>query len=214
MPSSILRSIRMSRIIGIALIGAIALLACNDTETVEQESFGMTEKFQVSKKTGLKEGSFEKFNPDGNLFEKANYQEDVLEGERVIYHANGNAEIEETYSAGILDGPYKAWYDDASIELEGQYEEGVMTGVWKRYYRNGQVMEEVTFADNLENGPFIEYHENGNLKAEGQYKGGDREQGLLKLYDENGELYKKMECNDGICHTTWTRPGYEQEGNE
>jgi len=204
----------MLRTIGFVLICTLALAACNNTESVEQESFGMTERFEVNKKTGLKDGDFEKFNPEGALFEKANYKDDILQGERVIYHPTGNIEIKETYVDGILDGPFMTYYQDASIELDGQYSGGVMTGKWKRYYKNGELMEEVTFADNLENGPFVEYHENGNLKAEGQYKSGDREQGLLKLYDENGDLYKKMECDDGICQTTWTRPGYESEGNE
>jgi antitoxin component YwqK of YwqJK toxin-antitoxin module len=204
----------MHRNIGLAILVVFALVSCTDTETVEREEFGMTEKYQVSKKTGLKQGVFEKFNSNGSLFEKAHYEKDTLQGKRLIYHPSGNQEIEEYYVDGVLDGPFKTWYEDSALELEGQYADGVMTGKWKRYYKNGGVMEEVTFADNLENGPFVEYHENGNLKAEGHYRNGDREQGLLKLYDENGELYKTMECDDGICRTTWTRPGYEEEGND
>ncbi|MCB9272045.1 MAG: hypothetical protein H6561_21145 [Lewinellaceae bacterium] len=78
-----------------------------------------------------------------------------------------------------------------------------MSGVWKRYYQGGQLMEEVAFSGNKENGPFKEYYENGNIKAEGSYLNGPKEDGELKLYDEQGTLVKKMECSDGVCHTTW-----------
>ena len=215
MPRTFRRSISMSRTYAVLCIAAIVLLvACQQTQTVEEENFGMTERYEVHKKTGLKHGKFERFDPEGNLFERANYSQDTLQGERTLFYASGTPEIVEKYDAGILDGSFITYYENGEIELEGQYDSGVMYGVWKRYYESSQLMEEVTFADNMENGPFVEYHENGKLKAEGQYKGGDREQGLLKLYDENGELYKTMECDDGICHTTWSREEEEMQGDE
>ncbi len=51
--------------------------------------------------------------------------------------------------------------------------------------------------------PLSEYHPNGQLKAEGYYKNGDKEEGLLKLYNETGKLVKTMNCNSGICRTVW-----------
>ncbi|RLD22179.1 MAG: hypothetical protein DRI69_01965 [Bacteroidetes bacterium] len=199
----------------LALAGLVILLAsCNRTETIEQEAFGLLEKYEVDKKTGAKHGVFEKFETDGTRIEHAVYVNDQLHGDRTIFYANGSPEIIEHYESDVLTGSYKAFYQNTQIEIEGKYTEGVMTGIWKRYFENGKLMEEVTFADNLENGPFVEYHDNGKLKAEGQYSGRDREQGVLKLYDEKGELYRRMDCNDGICITTWLRPGYEEQVNE
>jgi antitoxin component YwqK of YwqJK toxin-antitoxin module len=215
MPTTAGRSIPMMRKTLLALSTvAIVLSSCSRTETVEREAFGMLEKYEVDKKTGLKSGVFEKFELDGTLIEHAVYVDDQLHGVRTIYFPNGTPEIVEHYNAGILVGSYMTYFDNAVAEIEGNYTNGVMTGIWKRYFDNGQLMEDVTFADNLENGPFVEYHKNGNLKAEGQYSGGNKEQGLLKLYDENGELYRRMECNNGICHTTWLRPGYEEDADE
>ena len=42
-------------------------------------------------------------------------------------------------------------------------------------------------------------------KAAGNYLAGDNEHGELKLFDENGELIKKMNCNNGLCQTSWTK---------
>jgi antitoxin component YwqK of YwqJK toxin-antitoxin module len=193
---------------------AILFTSCSRTETVEREAFGMVEKYEVDKKTGVKHGVFEKFELDGTLIEHAVYVNDKLQGERTIFYANGSPEIVEHYNAGVIAESYHVYYANSEKEIEGNYADGVMSGIWKRFYENGQLMEEVTFADNMENGPFVEYHKNGNLKAEGQYLGGNKEQGVLKLYDEKGELYRRMECNDGICHTTWLRPGYQEAADE
>ncbi len=192
----------------------IVLSSCSHTERVETEEYGMKVVYYVDTETGAREGLYQKFELNGTLYEEANYVSDTLQGRRTIFFKNGNPEIEENYASGVLNGAYTTYYEEGGKDIEGEYRNGVMEGIWKRHYPSGQIMELVTFADNAENGPFTEYHENGNLKAEGQYAGGNREQGLLKLYDENGELYKKMECDDGICHTTWTRPGYQPDADE
>ena len=196
------------------LLVVLITASCDQTERVEAEEFGMKVVYFVDSKTGSKEGPYEKFEQSGELFESASYEADQLHGIRTLFYPNGSPEIEETYESGTLNGTYRTYYESGEVDIEGSYVDGVMSGIWKRHYKSGQTMESVTFADNAENGPFVEYHENGKLKAEGQYKGGNREQGLLKLYDENGELYKKMECDDGICHTTWTRPGDEPDADE
>ncbi len=204
----------MTRRILIAGLIAATIVGCSNTETVEEDEFGMKVSYRIDSKTGQKQGLYEKFEQDGTLYEQSYFRDDELHGTRTIFYSNGSPEVTEEYEDGVLNGMYSTYYEEGGTDIEGNYEQGVMTGIWKRYYPSGQVMEEVTFANNAENGPFIEYHENGKLKAEGQYQGGNREQGLLKLYDENGELYKKMECDDGICRTTWTRAGYEPDADE
>lgn len=51
----------------------------------------------------------------------------------------------------------------------------------------------------MENGLFIEYYCNGKLVVEGVYKEGDYEYGELKIYNENGELFCMMLCDNGCC---------------
>ena len=199
----------------ILIIGTILLLTgCSQHETVEEEAFGLLERYQVHRKTGLKDGDFRKFQLDGTLIEHARYRDGKLHGERIIYYPSGSQEIVEQYVDGVLDGTFRSYYDGDLLEMEGPYVAGVMVGEWRRYYKNGQLMEVVTFADNEENGPFVEYHENGNLKAEGQYYNGDNEHGLLKLYDEQGVLARRMECDSGICHTIWLRPDLQTTSDE
>ena len=88
----------------------------------------------------------------------------------------------------------------------------------KRFYQNGQVESIGNYINSKKEGPFEVYYENGQLKAKGTYKttetniDGNKEHGLLEMYDEKGELMKTMNCNLGICLTTWKR-GQAEENN-
>ena len=194
-------------------ISALLLLftACKSKmEQVEHvNSYGYTEKYTRDKETYAKEGLYQQFDEENRLIEEAQYENDTLHGMRVIYFEQGDTQIVEHYQRGRFEGAYRTYYEGGALEQEGQYTDNKMTGFWKRYYPNGQLMEKVQFQNNTENGPFIEYYENGKLKAEGDYLEGDNEHGLLKLYDESGELMRKMECERGICRTVWKRGASE-----
>lgn len=153
----------------------------------------------------IRDGVSEKFDAEGNLASRQEYRNGILHGERLIFDGGGQIQVREQYQNGEFEGPYQYYYPSGQVEMEGTYRSNVMVGDWKRYYENGQLREIVHFEDNQENGPFVEYYENGKMKAEGQYYHGDNEHGLLKLYDESGDLYRKMECDSGKCHTIWKR---------
>jgi len=171
-------------------------------EQVEHvDSYGYTERYTRDKESYAKEGLYQKFDEEDRLLEEAQYENDTLHGIRVLYYETGDTQVVEHYRQGRFDGPFRAYYESGQLEIDGQYVDNKMSGFWKRYYKSGQLMEKVSFRNNQENGPFIEYHENGNLKAEGNYLNGDNEHGLLKLYDEQGQLLRKMNCDRGVCRT-------------
>ncbi len=186
---------------------AIDLSGSNSVEPLEkvenEDLYGYIEKYSRRKSDYAKEGLLEKYNQEGILVEKAEYINDTLHGSRIIYSEQGDTQIVETYLMGSFNGPFKAYYENGNIELIGHYRNDTMHGIWKKYYPSGGLMENVTFENNRENGPFVEYYENGKLKAEGEYYKGDNEHGLLRLYNEDGKLIRKMECDKGICKTIW-----------
>ena len=188
------------------LITAVCLSACSSKlETVEStDEYGYIVKYTRSKDDFAKQGLYTRLGKDGKKMEEANYVNDTLHGPRTLFYPNGQAEIIEQYHKGQFAGIFKTFHESGKIKLEGEYINGVMQGQWKGYYESGQLKETVQFESNEENGPFVEYYDNGNLKAEGAYLNGDNEHGELKLYDENGQLNKKMNCKMGVCRTTWT----------
>jgi antitoxin component YwqK of YwqJK toxin-antitoxin module len=191
----------------IILIATFALSSCKSKmEQVENvDSYGYTERYSRDKETFAKEGLYQQYDDKNRLIEEAQYKGDTLHGMRVLYYEQGDTQIVEHYQYGAFDGPYRVYYESGKLQQEGRYANNEMVGEWERYYENGQLMEKVQFENNMENGPFVEYYENGNLKAEGAYLDGDNEHGELKLYDEQGELMRKMNCKKGICRTVWER---------
>lgn len=191
------------------LILLMTCFACQASlEQVEHtDEFGDQLRYQRRTKDYAKEGTFERRSASGQLVEIANYRNDTLHGKRILFYESGDTSSIETYKKGTFSGPYQLFFPDGTVKQAGRYRDNLMVGKWKGYYENGQVKEVVQFENNEENGPFIEYHANGNLKAEGSYLDGDYEHGELKLYDEDGELERTMDCINGRCSTTWSRDG-------
>lgn len=172
--------------------------------TIKDDQGETTEKFKVNEQSE-KHGPYKAYT-NGVLSETSNYINGKLDGERTIFYANGNPEIVETYDKDVIVGAYKTYFENGTLAQIATYENGVMQGELKTYYDSGELKEVVTMEDNQENGPFTEYYKNGKLRWEGEFLNGDNEFGLLKNYNEEGILVKKMMCDSlGVCATIWTQ---------
>lgn len=187
------------------LISMVFLFSCGKRIEKVKEDAGELSKLYFIDKHNRIQGEYLTMFKDGTIMEKANYEDDLLEGERILYNEKGEIEIVEIYKSGILDGPFKTYYSDGTLQFQANYKNGVLEGKTERYYQSGVKMEEVLFVENMEEGPFVEFYENGNKKWEGVYHNGDNELGLLLNYDTEGRLVKKMMCDSmAICQTIWT----------
>ncbi len=192
----------------ISVLAIFLLIGCKPTiETieVEDEAGNVVEKYERRIDNNMRHGLYQMFDENGKIVELSLYQNDTLHGKRTMFYENGQPQYVENYINGKFDDDYSAFYENGQLKLNGKYTNGAMNGEWKGYHENGQLKEIVQFVENEENGPFVEYHPNGKLAAEGTYLNGDNEHGELKLYDENGILNKKMNCEKGVCRTAWTR---------
>ncbi len=190
---------------GVFLLIMVIISSCADKSIVSHYETG--EKQEEYQYTGdsLKHGFYKRYSKGGILLEEANYAEGKLDGERIIYNTKGKKEVSEIYENDVLNGPFKEFYENGKIKFLGTYTDNVLAGTVNVFYPSGKIKEEVQFSDNVEQGPFKEFHENGNIKWEGTYRNGDNEFGLLKEYNINGELIRKMMCDErAICTTTWT----------
>ena len=196
----------LSSVLKFALFILIAL-SCNRVKVIEikNDQGVLIERITTNlRDTGkLKDGFYEKFDELGRLLESANYKDGKLDGERKIYE-KGLLYSLENYKMDLFDGPYKVFYPNGQLQLECQYINNEMSGTLKAYYPGGQLKEIVQMNGSQENGPFEEYYENGKIKAQGSYKNGPNEEGLLNLYDSLGTLIKKMNCKEGICSAIWS----------
>ncbi|MEY3052924.1 MAG: hypothetical protein RLY31_2709 [Bacteroidota bacterium] len=189
-----------------AAVATVVLAACTETEPVEvrDENGILTERYHVRRGTSVRHGRFERFHPEGQLYEESDYQDDTLQGEVRRYFPDGVLQSVETMVDGRFEGPYRKYYPSGQLKLEGVYREDAMDGIWRKYSDTGELAEEVTFAGNAENGPFRIFYRNGRIRYEGTYLGGDNEEGLLLEYDSAGTLVARKICFYGNCGSEWT----------
>ncbi len=187
----------------LCLFFVLSSTSCEERQWLEvHEGDVLLEKFQHLGDS-IRDGIYESYLEDGSLFERSVYAKGKLHGEKKFYFANGQVQSIETVIDDKYNGPFKLFDSTGQILQECVYENDKTIGTLVNYYSNGQVKEKVEFSNGEENGAFVEYFENGNLKAEGFYKNGDYEHGPLKLYDSTGVLIRKMDCEEGVCRTTW-----------
>ena len=193
---------------GIAILVVLLYSSCGDNIIITHYESG--EKHEEYQYTGdsLKHGFYKRYSQGGILQEEANYVEGKLDGERIIYNSKGEKEVSEIYTLDVLNGPLREYHPNGKLKMTCTYTDNVLSGTVNVFYPSGKLKEEVQFENNVEEGPFKEFHENGNLMWEGTYRNGENEFGLLKEYNENGELIRKMMCDErAICTTTWTIDG-------
>jgi antitoxin component YwqK of YwqJK toxin-antitoxin module len=187
----------------------VTFFSCSNLESVEvKEGDIIIESYTRRKSDFAKHGTYTRYSTKGKILEKSEYENNELHGTQEFYYPNGQISELINYKKGVHDGEFKA-YQVAT------YVAGAWEGELKVYYLNGKLKEVLQFERGKEMGPFKEYHKNGNLKTEGTYNGADPdtefalEHNELKKYDENGEHYQTMNCNNGRCSTTWRKEGVE-----
>ncbi|HUR30228.1 MAG TPA: hypothetical protein VMZ69_02285 [Saprospiraceae bacterium] len=192
----------------IIFVLSLAFGACKEelrTKTEIDPDSGFTTVYAVGKDGTTYHGPYTKSDSAGVLLEKGNFQEGELNGFREILFPDGKVKIRERYVNGKMADLYEYYFPNGNLELKGYYVEGAMYGPWKKYDDKGNLLEVVTMVNNEEMGPFVEYSAAGKIQAEGVYLHGPNEDGVLNLYDDDGELYKKMLCDSGVCITTWEK---------
>lgn len=174
---------------------------------ITDEDGNVLELYFMDLETQQKEGEHKSFYSSGKLSSQANYVRDSLDGERRWYYESGQVEAVETFAMGTYEGPYISYFENGVLRQKGQYMDNKANGIWSLYYESGKLKETVTFENNVENGPFEEFNEAGVLTAKGEYLNGDNEHGLLEIFNDEGTLTRKMQCDKGICHTIWSIDG-------
>ena len=195
-------------------IAAVVLLSvfssCQDKVNVTfHESGEKYEEYQYIADS-VKHGIYRRYTSSGRMVETANYKNGVLEGERILYNEeSGVKEISEVYSNGELNGRYITFHPNGEVDMLGVYKDNNLSGMVSFFDSTGELIENVQFLNNFELVPFKEYHDNGNLKWEGtkridRHFGIKKDYGILKEYNEEGVLIRKMSCDEKeICTTIW-----------
>lgn len=154
------------------------------------------------------------YHENGQLKEKSNFKNGLLEGPAKTYHENGQLKENLTFKNGLPDGQYERFHINGQLETVQNFSKGkIIPGVYKFFTKNGIISEEITVINditidyrvfsvdgwlkrkgrsinNKREGFWEEYDKNNTLKERNEYKLGEQD-GQHELFHENGKLKHK-----------------------
>lgn len=138
-----------------------------------------------------KEGVSKRYDTTGVVISEEFYVNDLREGPARYYHPNGQLHKEIPFKAGKEEGRGYEYAPDGRVVALLQYGAGLLR---KR--------EEINRLDamGMRQGPWKEFHPNGKVKWEGSFVD-DRQQGIFKEYDPQGNLKEMVKYDQGQVDT-------------
>tara|TARA_B100000767_G_C19759209_1_gene534366 strand:- start:123 stop:1310 length:1188 start_codon:yes stop_codon:yes gene_type:complete len=151
----------------------------------------------------------------GNLSERKDYKNGLLDGTYGSYYPSGQLSTREIYMSGYKDGMYEMFWENGQLARQGRYKNGKEVGISKYYGENGdlylkrhfnnstsEVELEKTYTNSiltgrfemkngLKNGSYSFYRNNSILKEKGTFLDGYRD-GVIEYFDEKQQLDKEV----------------------
>ena len=151
----------------------------------------------------------------GNLSERKDYKNGLLDGTYDSYYPSGQLSTREIYMSGYKDGMYEMFWENGQLARQGKYKNGKEVGISKYYGENGdlylkrhfnnstsEVELEKTYTNSIltgrfemkngiRNGSYSIYRNNSILKEKGTYLDGYLD-GAIKYFDEKQQLDKEV----------------------
>jgi antitoxin component YwqK of YwqJK toxin-antitoxin module len=123
---------------------------------------------------GIKNGLYEKYYPNGQLYIKANYKNRRLDGLYQKFYQNGKLEFEKNYVDGKFDGPYIQWHDNGNLIAQYTYKNNEYDGSYDVWYGNGQLWKHANYKNRKLDGLYEERTIDGKVFVRYNYVNGVR----------------------------------------
>ena len=189
--------------------------------------------YNVKDERGRRQGEWIRVWPDGKLYYKGNFKDDLPVGTFNFYHESGELMSVLQHTSGGERVFAEHYRPDGSKNAEGLYlrsrtldENGeplrLKHGPWKYYDGAGNLRLLETYANGELNGAYASYSDDGQILEEGSFVTGERD-GAWKTYNEMGielsEINYKSGLFDGATRVYYDsgRPlmmGLYRDGNE
>ncbi len=93
---------------------------------------------------GKKQGKWQYYN----YYEKrlkyiVEYQEDVIEGDVIIFYKSGSVSSKYEYLNGKKQGKYEAFYENGQLHVYANFNQGEFVGEYIEYEKNGEVKKKI-----------------------------------------------------------------------
>lgn len=142
-------------------------------------------------KSGVPEGIFREYSPEGVIINSEVFKDGRKLGEGIMDEK------------GIKEGKWKEFYGDSILRAEGEYKEGQRIGDWSFFYKNGKKEQFGKYGKSEKpEGKWMWFYENGNIWREEFFLNG-LEDGMVTEYDDTGKVISKGEYEGGEKEGFW-----------
>ncbi|MFT4600274.1 MAG: antitoxin component YwqK of YwqJK toxin-antitoxin module [Arenicella sp.] len=132
--------------------------------------------------SGLEDGIWKLYRPDGSLKWEKNYVLGAEDGESHYYFRDSSLHKIESWSMGTLNGKKQEFYPNNSLKKEIMYKDGEWNGKYITYFRDGMVESEQEFKMGKKEGLSRYYYEGGTLLYEESHDNGCRDGETRRFY--------------------------------
>ena len=88
---------------------------------------------------GLIQGSWVGYYPNGQLWDKGDYNDGKPEGIHLLYHENGKLWYKATYKNGIQEGLTVSYRKNGNLKYKGYKKNDKKEGRWITYRQDGSI---------------------------------------------------------------------------
>jgi antitoxin component YwqK of YwqJK toxin-antitoxin module len=147
---------------------------------------------------GLRQGLWQKQQPNGKLMYKGYFKDNKPVGEWKRYHPGGQVKAIIEYQENS-DSAFAQLFDAYNKKVaEGVYIKEKKEGIWVYFTNDGKVAEE-QYKNGLKNGISKKFYESGELMEEVEWVNGQQE-GDYEFYFKAGEPYLQCKMKQGQRH--------------
>jgi antitoxin component YwqK of YwqJK toxin-antitoxin module len=182
---------------------------------------------------GLRQGFWEKQQPNGRLMYEGNFKDGKPVGEWKRYHTGGQVKAIIKYQADsdsaftqlfdewgkkVAEGMYlnekKAglwiYFSEGRKVADEHFEEGEKHGKSRKYYQTGEVWEETDWVHGKQEGSYRVFFQSGEPFFQCKMSNNQRN-GLCLTYFQNGRVELEASYKNGLRHGEWKY--FDEQGN-
>ena len=142
------------------------------------------------------------YYPDTGLLKISEfYRDGERQGERKMWHANGQLQMQGFYKDGKLEGTVQSWYDNSMIEKKMVFRDGKREGTAQSWYENG-IPHSLAYLQNDSEQEYRCWYRNGYISRLTNHR-----TGKCKAWYSDGRLHVKKSHNNEGEYKFWNKTG-------
>jgi antitoxin component YwqK of YwqJK toxin-antitoxin module len=146
----------------------------------------------------LRNGTWRFWYPNGEKMKEFSYKDGILDGSFSKWNEDGQLLTQQHYSLGKWNGTWLQFYHPPGhLKEERHYEDGKPVGIWSKWASSGLMTEKCFYSDGMKNGISMRWHENGQLASKAIYEDGGLN-GLLQEFSPSGQQLLSAGYKHGI----------------